>query len=75
MESYTWAMEKHALPILRDLRVRELARAHVKALASALVAKLSKKSAAIILGTLHACLEEAVDEEIVSVNIAARCWL
>jgi hypothetical protein len=29
LESYTWAMEKHALPLLRDLRVRELARAHV----------------------------------------------
>jgi hypothetical protein len=36
-------MEKHALPILGDLRVRELARAHVKALASALVAKLSEE--------------------------------
>jgi hypothetical protein len=47
----------------------------VKALASALVARLSKKSAAIILGTPHACLEEAVDEEIVSVNVAARRWL
>src|SRR5262249_52369282 len=58
--------------VLGDIRLRNLSRGHVKALAARLLETLSPKSAANILGTLHSLLEEALDEDIVAVNAAAR---
>jgi len=72
LQSYTWALEHHAIPVLGDIRLRDLSRGHMKALARRLLETLSRKSAAMVLGTLHTLLEEALDEEIVGVNVAAR---
>jgi integrase len=72
LRSYTWALEHHVIAAFGDIRLRELSRGHVKALARRLLATLSRKSAAIVLGTLHTLQEEAIDEEIISVNVAAK---
>jgi hypothetical protein len=56
-----------------DFPVRRLSRTQVKALVTAkLVAGLSKNSVRLIHTTLHAVLEDAVDDAILKQNPAAR---
>lgn len=68
---YTWATSAHILPALGHLELRRLTRALVKNfIAECLQRGLARKSVSNIRGTLHACLEEALDERLIEENPA-----
>lgn len=72
LESYEGALRLHVLPLLGQLKLRQLSRADVKLLVSRkLAAGLSKNSVRIIYATLHALLAEAVEDGVIGSNPAA----
>ncbi len=70
--AYTWAIDSYIVPALGSRKVRQLTRGHAKAFATELASKLQAKSTKNVLGVLHSMLEEAIEAEIVSHNVAAR---
>jgi integrase len=73
-ESYRWGLSH--LTALDELKVRQIRRADIKALVVTLKARkpkpLSRRSIRMVLGTLHTCLEEALEDGIIRTNPAAR---
>jgi len=69
IESYEWAA-KHALPILGHLKVRAISRPHVKQLLVEKMRSLARDSVRTLHAALHACLAEAVEDEIIAENPA-----
>jgi integrase len=73
LESYESSLRLHVLPILGAFKVRMLTRAHVKQfVARKLSGGYSVNSVRIMAATLHAMLNEAVEDEIILANPAAR---
>lgn len=72
VDSYRWAMAGHVLPELGHLTVRQVTRSKVKDLVVLKLRTLSKKSVSIMKATLHACLNEAIEDGIVVANAAAQ---
>jgi len=65
-------MERYVVPALGRIQLRELERGHIRGLAADLLGKLSRKSTRLVLGTLHTCLQDAVEDGLLLTNPAAQ---
>ena len=73
LESYEASLRLHVLPALGHRKVRDVGRNHVKALVAQLHdGGLSKNTVRIVHASLHALLNEAVEDDIIVVNPASR---
>jgi len=73
VECYTWALDRHIVPILGFSMVRRVSRSQVKRLVTGLLAAgKSRNTVRIIHATLHALLGEALEDGIIKANPAAR---
>jgi len=70
--SYTLSLDKHILPELGALRVRQLARPRIRAfLADKLTSGLSRNTVRILYATLRAMLNASVEDGVILANPAA----
>jgi len=73
LESYSWALTKHILPEIGATRVRRVSRTAVKTLVTIKLREgLSKSTVRIIRATLHAMLNEAIEDGVIKQNPAAN---
>lgn len=71
-QTYHWAVERHLLPALQHIEIRELRKRHIKVLKARLVATLSDGTAGLVLRVLRSALSEAERDELVEQNVARR---
>src|SRR5688572_5138257 len=65
---YASVMRKHLVPAFGSMHLREITPRHVRDLIIGLRGRLAKNTVATVRATLHACLQAAVEAQVVRAN-------